>query len=535
MQFKRYYNTLKYLKITQIRYQLWYRIRRYWRKIIGFTYPLSIVKGSYPLQLTPCIDKPVSLESSKFTFLNQSTDYHPVIDWNESQNGKLWAYNLNYMDYLLQPNMELATGLELIDKFIADLPGNSTGLEPYPIALRGINWIKFLSQHRSQITDHATLSTINNSLYAQYCILLDNLEYHLLGNHLLEDAFSLLFGAFYFKDEKLYSKACQLLHRELEEQILKDGAHFELSPMYHQILLDRLLDCINLVQNNTLFDNQDKIIRLMREKAVSMISWINIMTFSDGTIPLLNDSTYGIAPTTNQLKAYATSLNLIRDNSCNSRTLSDSGYRKFTGTNYECIIDVGHIGPDYIPGHAHSDTFNFHLQVNDQPLIVDTGISTYNKNQHRQAERSTEAHNTVQYGNHEQSDVWGGFRVSKRARIMQLEEDDKKIKASHNGYCQLAVNHERTFESNTDSLIITDVVKGKQTENSTARFHFTPGQHPEINNKTAYFSGGKVVFSGKSEIKLKDYSYAAGYNKLQEAKCIEVTFNDQLTTHFTFN
>ena len=76
------------------------------------------------------------------------------------------------------------------------------------------------------------------------------MEYHILGNHLLENGYALLFGAYYFGDKKLYEKAYQIVSEELEEQILEDGAHFELSPMYHQILLNRLLDCIYLVNSN---------------------------------------------------------------------------------------------------------------------------------------------------------------------------------------------------------------------------------------------------------------------------------------------
>ena len=73
----------------------------------------------------------------------------------------------------------------------------------------------------------------------------------MLGNHLLENAFSLLFGAYYFQDEKLYTKSYDLLISELNEQVLKDGAHFELSPMYHQIILSRLLDSIQLIKLNS--------------------------------------------------------------------------------------------------------------------------------------------------------------------------------------------------------------------------------------------------------------------------------------------
>ncbi len=44
------------------------------------------------------------------------------------------------------------------------------------------------------------------------------------------------------------------------------------------------------------------------------------------------------------------------------------------------IIDIGQIGPSYIPGHAHADTFNFVMHAKGQPLFVDPGTSTYETN-----------------------------------------------------------------------------------------------------------------------------------------------------------
>ena len=43
----------------------------------------------------------------------------------------------------------------------------------------------------------------------------------------------------------------------------------------------------------------------------------------------------------------------------------------------------------YQPGHSHADTFNFELYIKNKPIIVDTGISTYENNQQRRYERST--------------------------------------------------------------------------------------------------------------------------------------------------
>lgn len=282
--------TLLYIKPIQIRYQLWYRFLH----LLGQKkrHNLFLDRIGAPLFFNPWIDNPTSLRYNinkkddelnelTFTFLNISNSYTKGnIAWNEENFGKLWTYNLNYMDFLLQSNMERELGYDLINSFIEDLPHNPTALESYPIALRGVNWIKFLNRHsldentenRIFVNQPELKKQIDGSLYAQYYILYKNPEYHLLANHLLENGFSLLFGAFYFNDYIFYRKARYIIESELTEQILNDGGHFELSPMYHQIILERLLDCINLLQNNHRFSNQEKLLELLKYDAKKMLS-----------------------------------------------------------------------------------------------------------------------------------------------------------------------------------------------------------------------------------------------------------------------
>ena len=106
----------------------------------------------------------------------------------------------------------------------------------------GINWIKFLSKYHPYIPAENKREW-DSSLYAQYKILLDNLEYHLLGNHLLEDAFSLLWAGLYFKDESIYQKAKDLLFKELEEQLLPDGAHYRAITDVSLYIVGSVVDC----------------------------------------------------------------------------------------------------------------------------------------------------------------------------------------------------------------------------------------------------------------------------------------------------
>lgn len=544
MNIIRLFHTIIHLKPIQIRYQIWYRICRYWRKLIGYKYTLSIEKEGNPIVLKPFINKYTSLNGDQFTFLNLSKSFpQNTIDWNYSEYGKLWTYNLNYFDFLHQEKIDPEIGLKLIDEYIKNLNQNSTGLEPYTIALRGINWIKFLSKPKKSnapIFSNSHHLKFSSSLYAQYQILLDNLEYHLLGNHLLEDGFSLLFGAFYFKDLNLYNKAINLIKRELTEQILEDGGHFELSPMYHQIILDRLLDSINLIQNNQRFDDQDKFLDFLKEKDLAMQYWLNQMSFSNGDIPHFNDSTFDIAPTSKQLIDYATELQLNlnlpvrRSNSEGGNlNLTTSGYRKLKNNNYECIVDVGQIGPDYIPGHAHADMLSFVLYIDNKPIIIDTGVSTYEKNDQRHLERSTSSHNTVVVEDKNQSDVWGGFRVGKRAKIMLLKDEVLLIEAEHNGY--RPVTHKRSFNFSKSGFAISDLLSDSKA-NAKTYFHFHPDRKLELQGSTILIDDKHTLeFKTITNIKLENYNCPQGYNKYSRAiKCI-IAFKSSMQTEIKIN
>ncbi len=516
LKIKRLIVTVYYLKSIQIFMRLYYLFRKKIRKLTGFRYPLFLDTSSHHLYFLHSIVHPVSYIDREFNFLNISASFPEDIDWNYKDHGKLWTYNLSYFDFLHQQEINHETALALMENYVDNIQHINDGLESFPIALRGINWVKYMSIHN---IDNQRL---DDSLCAQYYILLDNLEYHLLGNHLLENGFSLLFGAYYFKDEKLYNTAKKILVHELKEQILNDGAHFELSPMYHQIMLYRILDCINLVQNNDW--KKQELLSLLTNKSEIMLGWLDTVTFNNGNIPLLNDSTNHIAPTTHELNEYANSLNI----KTKKLELRDSGYRKIENKNYEMILDVGNIGPDYIPGHAHSDTFNFELYIEGKPFIVDTGLSTYETNKRRILERATASHNTVQLEDMEQSEVWGGFRVASRAKITNLVEKENYISAIHDGYKKkLGAMHQRKFIFENNSIKVVDTIHSKKRYNAVARLHFYPDINVEKRNNVIICDDIQL-YSSSSEIEILRYQYAPEFNKTILAWMIEIKFNDKL-------
>jgi len=513
------FHTIKYLRFKQIYYRVYYWLRNgFYQK----EYKKELATQVNPLKWDDSFLNADSYKSNNtFDFLNQPQTFASQIDWNYNAFGKLWTYNINYFDFLNQQNITTENGLMLIEEYVDKDLILKDGKEPYPISLRGINWIKFLSKYS------ISNLLINQTLYNHYLILQNNLEYHLLGNHLLENGFSLLFGAYYFKDESLYIQATEILRTELKEQILNDGAHFELSPMYHQILLYRLLDCINLLERNSW--KEDGIRSFLKEKALKMLSWLQEVTFSNGNIPMVNDSAFGIAPTSKQLFDYAKKLKL----DWQKLELSDSGYRKFNQSNYELLVDIGNIGPKYQPGHSHSDTFNFELYVSSNPIIVDTGTSTYEKNTLRQKERETSAHNTVKIGSYEQTQVWGGFRVAKRAKVNIIKDDVNQAKATHDGYLRLGIRHTRCFTSEASRIIISDTLNKETKHEQIAFFHF----HPSISqiqiqkNVVRLLNENiKITFDNQVHIELLTYNYANGFNKREKSQKLEVSFQKNLKT-----
>jgi hypothetical protein len=521
-----YYYTLRYLKWKQIRYQLWYRFRKFYRSFVGQKYDYYKNAPSYEkVSLTDAVDHSISyLGNNHFLFLNIDHKFQNKIDWDLPLYGKLWTYNLNYFEFLNQSDSHLYKDqfYEIMSDFIYVLPKLKNANEPFPTSLRVINWIKYFIKNEN-IGDQFLLS-----LYNQLYILDDNKEFHLMGNHLLENGFALVFGGVFFQDEYLFQQGKNILTEQLEEQILNDGAHFELSPMYHCLMLHRVLDILNLLRKNSILINktlgdQNQFVTFIKSKALIMTGWLAKIMYKDGTIPHFNDSADGIALEPKKLLNYAQLLAL----KISAADLNDSGFRKLKNENFDIIIKAGNIGPDYIPGHAHADSLSFECRIDDQPFIVDTGISTYEKNERRLKERSTIMHNTVNIKGVNSSDVWDGFRVGKRTKTVITEESDSSLFAFHNGYSQ---TYSRSFVLSETYFTITESIK---INDSSLVFHFHPSVLIEIKDRSLI--GNKVVmsFEGAKEIILSEYQYCLGFNKVINARKAIVIFDNNLITRFT--
>lgn len=525
MKLSRAFNTIKYLTAKQIFYQVYYRLKK--------AQPLNAYKAlprtvnTHQLHFSNFLPVERSADSSgAFTFLNQQVTFGTNVDWNYAANGRLWNYNLQYVNYLLQDDIPLNRRLTLLKEIHSWLADGRLLLEPYPVSLRVINILHLLC--KENLDDQ----NIIGSLYSELDFLSERLEYHLLGNHLLENGFALLMGGAFFGKEEWLDKGHKIVHDELSEQILADGGHFELSPMYHQIILYRVLELIDWYSHY--HGQRDQLLPFIVNHASLMLEWLKNITFNNNEVPAFNDCAPGIAYTTEQLSQYAQALKIpvpkLRIH------LSASGYRMFRRGDYECAVDVAAIGPDYQPGHSHADALSFILYYKNLPLFVEAGTSTYTQGKVRDYERSTIAHNTVAVDLHNSSDVWGGFRVADRAITTILKDTADELIAQHNGYKKkLRLVHKRSYKFETSKLLIKDELVGTTQRQGAAYFHLAPGIKYVLTGKKLSIPGiGNLLFTGAETVKTDSYFRAEGYNITSEATVIVVYFKKELQTVIEF-
>jgi uncharacterized heparinase superfamily protein len=397
--------------------------------------------------------------------------------WDKENWSLLWRYNLHYFDDLNARDAasRYTCHVELLQSWIrASLPTYHVAWSPYPTSLRISNWIKWLSRYPV----NAVPETLQ-SLAQQAHILEQRIEYHLLGNHLFENARALTLAGVYFAGlgaDKWLTTGLRILDRELPEQFLDDGGHFELSPMYQATVLWGLLDLIELASGH-----EHPALRERRHKWTQYFSkgvyWLETMSFPDGAVSFFNDAAFGIGPKVESLRLRAKQLSIDLSPVCEPSSLvgvhltwlRSSGYARVDWSDAVLIADVARIGPDYLPAHAHADTLSFEFSLGAARVFVNSGTSIYDKSTERNRQRGTAAHNTVVVDNENSSDVWEGFRVAKRAypQIGQINAHDgvATLVCSHTGYLRLPgkVRHQRKWVCKGSQLDIEDSLDGRFT------------------------------------------------------------------------
>jgi uncharacterized heparinase superfamily protein len=478
---------------------------------------------------------PSQISESDFLFLNVAGEVRRPEDWNSAKHSKLWLYNVHYFDDLNAPRSPDRDiwHKTLLRRWIAEnLPGHGNGWESYPLSLRIVNWIKW------HLAGNELDEIAQRSLAQQVRFLYRHVEWHLMGNHLFANAKALIFAGLFFCDKEAQNwlkHGLSILQSEIIEQILPDGGHFELSPMYHAIILEDVLDLVNIAKCY-----EAKWITArgpnLTKTAQVMVRFLRALTHRDGEISFFNDSSFGIAKPTGELCRYASTLGLVVDKSVGGTVLFDaSGYVLLEAKNSSVLADVGRVGPDYIPGHAHADTLSMEFSLGPERVIVNCGTSTYERNAQRHEERSTRSHSTVEIDHQNSSDVWAAFRVGRRAyvRNVKLEKigDGSILVAEHDGYRHLKGRntHRRRWALDAHRLDIEDNIIG-QYSSASARFHLMPGTKLFISGEgtsgTLTLPSNRVIsWQTSSSAQAHASCFHRGFGKSEDSVCLSIAFS----------
>ena len=472
---------------------------------------------------------PERLRAGQFTFLNRTEDLGWPPRWDDVTVPRLWLYNLHYFEFL--GSLPYQSGRELVLDWIASHPlaRGHAGWEPYPTSLRLFSWCGWLfGVHRTQADEDRELrALVWPSIWLQVEWLARHLETHLRGNHLLENAAALAFcgACFGGPGDAWMRRGLAWLDRELPEQILADGVHFERSPMYHA----RVVHVLGMLETTRAPELVERVAELLGRTRTALAR----LCHPDGEIALLNDAAFGIAPEPGDLLDESPPEGVF--------ALRDAGYYGARAAGHYIVCDAAPIGPDYLLGHAHGDLLSFELSLAGRRVVVDAGVHGYDGDPLRAWCRSTRAHNTVEIGGEDQCEFWGVFRVARRGRprdvVWTTPSDGFRLSAWHDGYERLPgrPRHAREFRWYRDGvLLVRDRVSASRPVAAVSRLHLHPEcviEEVSVRRARIRHPGGvfRVAFDGDGELAVEASTYCPEFGRRVDNRALVFTPRDRVT------
>jgi uncharacterized heparinase superfamily protein len=355
----------------------------------------------------------------------------PPRDWSLPGEPRLRRFHLHYGDEVLgwARRGDVARARAGVAAWIAaNPPAAGDAWHPYPLSRRLLNWTAALTLAPELATGELASSL---SLQARY--LARNVEDDVLGNHVVANACALVVAGRALGDPALAARGEAVLRREVPEQVLPDGGHYERSPAYHaSVLLD-----------------------LMVARAVGELDWLDdpiermrrfaaALRRPDGLPAPFNDALLELVPDLE-----------LPDVEDGVAAFPDTGYVVVRDGGLWLAFDCGPPGPPYLPAHAHADALSFQLWLDGEPVVVDPGTFTYEPGSERDWFRSTAAHSTVLVDGRDQFELWGAFRAGPLPRVELLDGAPLCAVARYGD-----VEHRRTVVVTNDTVIVRDEVRG---------------------------------------------------------------------------
>jgi len=344
---------------------------------------------------------------------------------------------------------DVAEARRLVETWIeAHPPHPGDAWHPYPLSTRVGNWIAALT-----LVPELGSPELSRSLWRQLRRLELNVEDDVLGNHVIRNARALVLGGTAFGAAELTRRGIDLLRRELPEQVLRDGGHYERSPAYHLAVLRDLLEVQAASPHSWLADAIER----MRAFAAALAR-------PDGAPALFNDGTVDVP--TLELPAAPEGLAVF----------PDSGFVVVRDGPLWLAFRCGPASPRFLPAHAHADALSFQLWWRGRPVAVDPGTYTYEPGPDRDWFRSTRAHSTLRVDGRDQFRLWGAFRSGPLPKVSLRYAREGAVEASV--VLPGRVRHVRRIEWTANELAIHDQLEGKGRRRIEARFVWAPVPAP---------------------------------------------------------
>jgi Heparinase II/III-like protein/Heparinase II/III N-terminus len=316
--------------------------------------------------------------------------------------GRLGRFERQYGGEILalaRDGEEDAAATALREWIAAHPPRHGDAWHPYVVSTRAANWIA-----AATLAPALATPAVVESLARQLAFLERNVENDVLGNHVIRNAKALVLGGEALGDPRLAAAGGAVLARELPEQVLADGGHYERSPAYHRLVLRDLLE----VQPYAHVDGE----------TARMNAFAAASSRPDGAPALFNDGNLDVAPP------------LELPGAPDGVTVFEStGYVFVRESDLWLAFDCGAPSPPFLPAHAHADALSIQVWLHGKPVVVDAGTSTYEPGETRRRERSTAAHSTVTIDRRDQFEQWGAFRSGPLPVVRLLAADEGRVEA----------------------------------------------------------------------------------------------------------
>jgi len=403
-------------------------------------------------------------------------------------------------------------------------------------ALRSLNLLTvFQNIKTSQSFDDEALQLFLKLFQQHGTFIQSNLEFSYLAtsNHYLSDVVGLLWLGIMLPELEQASEWRDLglteTLKEMDKQILADGADFESSTGYHRFVLELFLYSFILCKENGI-----EIPARYWNKLRSMLEYVRDYLRPDGLAPLIGDSDSGqVMPICRrsanaheyvlaigaaflndgelrsaQLNASPELLWILGEKAVEafehlnpasaqpSRAHREAGLYIMRHDDLYLSMNASDAGLNGRGSHGHNDALSIEVCIGDRAFIVDPGSYVYTADlAQRHLFRSTAYHSTIKIDGEEQNTTIESvpFVIGNEARPRVIEwtstSSEDRIVAEHAGYLRLAspVNHRRTITFYKDQRywLIEDDFLGEGEHECEIRFHFAPGLETRVEGQRA--------------------------------------------------